>query len=101
MNQARLEDLGGGNLRLAGELSFRTAAELLRQGADRFEGASRFRIDLAGVTRADSAGLALLLEWLKRCRLRRQDLLLDNLPDSLLALARLSNLDDLLERVRG
>ena len=32
MSEAQLEDLGGGRLRLSGELSFRTVPELLRQG---------------------------------------------------------------------
>lgn len=101
MSQARLEDLGDGKLRLDGELDFGSVVDLLAQGELRFEGASRFRIDMAGVTRADSAGLALVLEWIKRCRRRQQDLVLKNLPDSLLALARVSNLEGLLERLRA
>ena len=101
LSQAQLEDLGGGRLRLSGELSFRTVPDLLRQGRGRFEGASRFHLDLSGVTRTDSAGLALLLEWLQACRRRQQDLLLQDLPESLAAIARVSNLDRLLERLRA
>ena len=88
-------------MRLSGELSFRTVPGLLRQGRGRFEGASRFQLDLSGVTRTDSAGLALLLEWLQACRRRQQDLLLLDLPESLAAIARVSNLDRLLERLRA
>ncbi len=101
MSQAQLEDLGGGRLRLSGELSFRTVPDLLKQSRDSFEGASRFHLDLSGVTRTDSAGLALLLEWLQACRRRQQDLLLQDLPESLAAIARISNLDRLLERLRA
>ena len=101
MSEALLEDLGGGRLRLSGELRFHTVPELLRQGRGRFEGASRFHLDLSGVTRADSAGLALLLEWLQACRRRQQDLLIENLPESLAAIARVSNLGGLLERLRA
>jgi phospholipid transport system transporter-binding protein len=101
LSQAQLENLGGGRLRLSGELSFRTVPALLHQSRDSFEGASRFHLDLSGVTRTDSAGLALLLEWLQACRRRQQDLLLQDLPESLAAIARISNLDRLLERMRA
>jgi len=46
-------------------------------------------IDLAGVTTADSAGLALLLEWQSRQRQRGGDLTMRDAPDSLLRLAGL------------
>ena len=53
-------------------------------------------IDLGGVTSANSAGLALLLEWLDLARSRRVDLHYLNLPESLVRIADFSNLQSLL-----
>lgn len=83
-----------GIARLAGALTFDTCARLHRameKGLS--EGRSPERIDLAGVTAADSAGLALLLEW----RSGSEGLRMSGAPDSLLKLARLCNAADLLE----
>ena len=94
MSDARITADGEqGQYRLSGELTFHTVPDLLRQGQGLFEGCSTFVLDLQEVTRADSAGLALLLEWLRRCRHRKQDLFFRNLPQALSEIARVSNLD--------
>ena len=82
MSDAKITADGEGQYAVSGELSFRTVPDLLRQGERLFEGCSAFVLDLKGVSRADSAGLALLLEWLRRCRRRRQDLFFRNLPQA-------------------
>jgi len=99
VSQARLEAGADGQYRLSGELSFRTVPDLLRQSQALFEGCSTFVVDLQEVTRADSAGLALLLEWLQGCRRRQQDLFFRNLPRALGDIARVSNLGPLLDRI--
>ncbi len=53
-------------------------------------------IDCGGVKRADSAGLAVLLDWLAWGRRRSRPVSLQNLPASLLAIARISEVDELL-----
>ncbi len=53
---------------VGGELTFQTVPGLYRESAGWFAGEGELVIDLAAVTRADSAGLALLVEWLKRAR---------------------------------
>jgi len=50
-------------------------------------------IDLEKVTAADSAGLALMIEWLKHSKLLNTKLTFKNIPQQLLTLAKLSNLD--------
>lgn len=71
---------------LSGELSFASAGRLLDQaGADG-------SLDLSGVTRADSAGLALLLELTRRS----PGLKLVNAPPQLRKLAEFFGLDELL-----
>ena len=99
MSDARISPEGQGQYALSGELSFRTVPGLLREGERLFEGCSAFVLDLQGVDRADSAGLALLLEWLRSCRRRQQDLYFRNLPQALVEIARVSNLDEVFGRL--
>ena len=53
-------------------------------------------MNLGEVTRVDSAGLALLLEWLRLARSEGRAMRFTALPDKLLAIARLSGVDGLL-----
>jgi phospholipid transport system transporter-binding protein len=53
-------------------------------------------VDLAGLTRVDSAGLALLVDWLAWARGARRQLVFAATPPALQALARLSGLEELL-----
>jgi phospholipid transport system transporter-binding protein len=59
-------------------------------------GKSRLRVDLAGVTRADSAGLALLVEWLRESEIAGNSIEFVNVPAQLLSIARVCGLDDIL-----
>lgn len=94
--QARLEALGEGRFRLAGVLDATTVARLLDQGNEQFAGLPGAQIDLSGVTSTDSAGLALLIEWLRGARERGQVMRFGQLPEQLQALARISEVDSLL-----
>ena len=53
-------------------------------------------LDLAGVTKVDSAALSLLLSWRRQAQARAQALSFRNLPDSVHSLARLYGLADLI-----
>lgn len=50
-------------------------------------------VDLAGVKNADSAGLALIFEWIKYARSKRVQLRIKNIPTQILNLATLSGLE--------
>ena len=50
-------------------------------------------LDLGKVGNADSAGLALMLEWIKQARSKRVQLRFINIPAQILNLAKLSGLD--------
>jgi phospholipid transport system transporter-binding protein len=58
-------------------------------------GHKEITIDLGGVGNADSAGLALMLEWVKLSRSRKMSLRFRNIPQQLLNLAKLSGIDKL------
>lgn len=101
MKGARLITVGPGRLRVEGVLDFGTVNDLVAEAVALFPAGGRLRIDLEGVESANSAGLALLLEWLAQARSRRLDLRYLNVPDSLERIAALSNLGPLIPRTGG
>jgi len=96
VSEAALEHRGDGRYALCGPLDYGSVAALLQQGRAAFSAHPEVELDLAGVTRANSAGLALLLEWLDDSRDGGYRIQLRNLPASLAAIARISNLHQLL-----
>lgn len=98
MSKAKLEAFGGERYRVSGVLDAITAPQLLEQSSERFARAEAvdIRIDLGGVAESDSAGLALLLEWLRLARHRKQTIHFANLPAQIAALARISEVEELL-----
>jgi phospholipid transport system transporter-binding protein len=96
VSNARIEALGAGRFRVSGVLNAVTVIDLLKQSRRHFAGITRIDIDLSAVPESDSAGLALLLEWLRAARLANQQIKLSNMPAQISALARISEVDDLL-----
>lgn len=87
-----------GRIVVKGELTFATARDARQVGTLVLD-ASRapdLVIDFAGVARADSAGLAVLLDWLAWARRKSRSVRLENLPASLVAIAKISEVDELL-----
>lgn len=93
---ARLIAVGEGRAAVEGPLDFATVPPLLKAGDLLLRRPGAFQIDLGGVTTANSAGLALVLEWLDLARSRQVALQFLNLPDSLRRIAAFSNLEALL-----
>lgn len=87
-----------GRIVVSGELTFATAREARETGTLVLEGsrAPDLVIDCASVSRADSAGLAVLLDWLAWARRKSRPMRLENLPASLVAIAKISEVDGLL-----
>ena len=87
-----------GQVTVTGELTFATARDARQAGVLVLENsrADRIVVDCAAVTRADSAGLAVLLDWLAWGRRKSRAVSLINLPASLVAIARISEVDELL-----
>lgn len=96
MNEARLESVGAGRFRLDGELSFETVPALVPRGRSLFEADGEVSLDLAAVKRADSAGVALLIEWRREAQRRERAIRFENIPPQMRAIARLSSVDELL-----
>lgn len=100
MNAARLDPDATGRFRLSGELGFHTVPELWQQTRTLFHDCRSLTIDLSGVERSDSAGLALLVEWMREAARCGAELHFVNMPPQMLAIARVSSLDRILPLTR-
>ena len=86
-----------GKTRLSGPLTLDTVASLYYQAnADATQGRHIAELDLNAVSRVDSSGLALLLEWQATAACDGRKLPIRNAPDDLLSLVNLCEASDLL-----
>ena len=96
MSKAELQCQSPGQFSLVGELSFETVPGLVSAGEQLFQSAGEVWLDLSQLERSDSAGLALLVNWLRQARNRQCQLSFQQVPGQLLGLARVSGVDQLL-----
>jgi len=97
MSQALIEMTNDGSVRVSGELTFSTVTALNGQAEKAFASQSGdLTIDLGGVSRADSAGLALLIEWLRWARQRGVALHFRHMPGQMRTIAAASDLEPIL-----
>ena len=81
--------------RVTGSLDFDSVPRLYARNAELLS-AGRLTLDLSGVERANSAGVALLLEWRREARRRGVELTLRGVPETVMRVARLSGVEELL-----
>jgi len=97
MNNAAIQALGEGRFLLSGDLDFDDVPQLLGAGASMFAHESACLVlDLSGVRRTTSVGLALMVEWLRRARQANKSIEFQNVPAQMLAMAKISGLDGIL-----
>lgn len=78
---------------IEGELTFSSINKKTLPAFDFLGKSKKIYLDLKKVTTADSAGLALILEWIKHSERYNTKLVFKNIPQQLLILATLSGLD--------
>ena len=98
MSDFTLENFGDGRFALSGEMSFDTAERILKASEEPFEEHTQLEIDLSGVTDTDSAGLALLLEWVTWANHTVREVRFTGMPERVLAIAKTTEVDGLLTR---
>ena len=96
MSDFELQDLGDGRFELSGDMSFETASQILKSSESSFDQYQAVEIDLTKVEKADSAGLALLLEWKAQANQKAGEITFVGIPDSLRAIARTTEVSDLI-----
>jgi phospholipid transport system transporter-binding protein len=93
-----LVDNGGGKFSLNGHMTFDTAGEILRESEEPFEKYTRIEVALDGVTETDSAGLALLLEWITWANHTVREITFTGVPEIINAIARTTEVENLLTK---
>jgi phospholipid transport system transporter-binding protein len=86
-------DQGTGHFLVNGDLTFSSIDQHTVKSFAFLKSAKEVNLDLSKVTNTDSAGLALMIEWIKYCRHNRVQLSFKNIPEQLLTLAKLSGFD--------
>jgi phospholipid transport system transporter-binding protein len=81
---------------LKGAVTYATVTPLWGSTKDLFRSKGPFFVDLSAVTEIDSAGLALLVEWVRRCREHGATIRFEQAPPKLSALARIGDVGELL-----
>lgn len=97
MSDFELKRVDDRTFELYGAMSFETADRILRQSQKLFGGYDDLHVDCSGVNDADSAGLALLLEWKSQAQRQDGTIHFSGLPQSIVAIARTTEVDHLLD----
>jgi len=92
-------EVGEGELcRLSGPLTFDSVPALWQEGGRLLQARDELVLDLQQVTRTDSAGLALLVEWMREGRRRSKSIRFRNVPEQMMAIARTCGLERVLSQ---
>ena len=90
------EPMSGGRFAVRGVFGFSTVSEILERSRALFDGVQVIKIDFSGVSDADSAGLALLLEWVSWAKSAQRELRFFEIPPQIQAVARISEVEEIL-----
>ena len=94
---AQVEKKQEGVYLVSGEIDFSTVMPLLTQFRSLSSRERNIQIDLSGLKKTNSAGLAFLMEILAQAQKNGQILKISNIPASLMDLASMCNVDHLLQ----
>ncbi|VAW88021.1 hypothetical protein MNBD_GAMMA18-438 [hydrothermal vent metagenome] len=89
---AAIEAQADGVLKVSGELTFSSVSALLAESLSYFKSQDELQIDLAGVAHSDTAGVALLVEWMRMAKQRDAPLFFSNIPEQMWAIIDVSDL---------
>ncbi len=71
---------------ISGDLDFLTVPKLWKESLPMVANMPELTFDLSKVTSANSAGVTLLIEWLKFAQIKNKTITFVNIPDSILSL---------------
>jgi phospholipid transport system transporter-binding protein len=93
MSQLTIIKEGPRHFVIDGDLTFATIDKQTLKSFSFLKSSTEITIDLSRVANTDSAGLALMIEWIKYSRQNRTQLSFKNIPEQLRNLAKLSGFD--------
>ena len=91
--ECQIESLGEGRFRVRGVLGFHTAGRVLEESKPLFSEHSVIEVDFSGVERSDSAGLALLIEWVNWAKHYVREISYKNVPAEIRSIAEISEVE--------
>ncbi|MCX4190482.1 STAS domain-containing protein [Methylophaga sp. OBS3] len=83
-------------LRVSGDLTLDAVQDYIDQSKSAFKELATINVDLSEVKKSDSAGLALLLRWMREARASDKQIIFMQMPAQMLAMAEASGLDAIL-----
>ena len=92
----QIKPLAAGGFLLSGELTFETIPSVWRTSSALLSEPGDITFDLQGISHTDSAGLALLIDWMRTARGLNKRIAFKNIPAQMLAIATVSGLEDIL-----
>jgi phospholipid transport system transporter-binding protein len=95
-----VQESSHGKFAVRGSLTFATARRARESGLAAFSAANsrELQVDCSGVTSSDSAGMTVLLDWLAVAKRTGRSMHFASLPEQVQALARISDVEELLEK---
>ena len=98
VSEVEISEAGPGRTTLRGALTFETACRAHEAGQRCIEAATtpELEMDCTDVAESDSAGLVVLLDWLAIARMNQRAIRFTHVPDSLIAVAAISELESVL-----
>ncbi|MEW8029503.1 MAG: STAS domain-containing protein [Candidatus Thiodiazotropha sp.] len=97
MTITKVERDGAFRFHVQGDMTFSSVKDLLQRSNELFSVVQEFEVDLSRVDHADSAGLALVLEWIAQAAERNARIVFTGIPESMVSIARLCQVESLLE----
>ncbi|WP_455221887.1 STAS domain-containing protein [Kaarinaea lacus] len=85
-----LDKVDEGHFKISGVLNFETVPMVWQKSQSLFRGCASLAIDFAEVTHSNSAGLALLTEWMRLARANNQTIVFHHIPTQMQEIARVS-----------
>jgi phospholipid transport system transporter-binding protein len=87
--------LNNQTLHLSGDLDFYNVMSVYRKSLDLLKALPAYQIDFSNLRSSDSAGIALIMEWVKLAKRQQKSIQLNQLPTSLQSIAKVSGLEGL------
>lgn len=93
MSENGFASRGAGVFELSGRLTFQTVPRFQEHIGALLQGDPQpLTIDMRGISLADSAGLALMIEWQQRARAAQREIVYTNVPEQVRQLIRVNGL---------
>lgn len=88
--------LNNQTLYLSGELDFYNVMSVYQKSLNLFNNLSAYQVDFSKLTSSDSAGIALIVEWLKLAKQHNKSIQLTNLSANLQSIVSVAGLGELI-----